>query len=311
MIFAGESRKIKWNVTEKGDGNMNSQLSERIRQKQREFSKSQRYIAQYIEEHADQVAFMTASRLGQAVGVSESTVVRFATEIGYSGYPALQQAMQEMIRCKLTSVQKLERTSTNIAPEDLLDAVLEQDIDILKRTKENMDRDTFYEAVDALMGAKRVFILGAGSSLALATFLAHYLRLVFDTVQLIDATSEASILQQLVRAGEGDAIITISFPRYSRKAAKTMKYASDRGMITLAVTDTPLSPVAQYASHLLLARSDMVSFVDSLVGPLSVINALIVTIAIRKKSEVAESLSRLESIWDEYGVYEKVDESST
>ncbi len=289
---------------------MNSQLSERIRQKSPEFSKGQRAIARYIEEHADQVAFMTASRLGSTVGVSESTVVRFATEIGYSGYPALQRAMQEMIRSKLTSVQRLERTSRNYGPEQLLDAVLDQDIDILRLTKENMDRAAFYQAADALMDAKRVFVLGAGSSLALATFLAHYLRLVFDTVQLVEATSEANILQQLVRVGEGDAIIAISFPRYSRKAVKTLKYARDRGMTTIAITDSPLSPLAQYASHLVLARSDMVSFVDSLVGPLSVINALIVTVAIRKKDEVAESLRRIESIWDEYGVYEKVDDKT-
>ncbi len=295
----------------KGEGEMNSQLSERIRLKSAGFSKGQRRIARYIEEHADKVAFMTASKLGKTVGVSESTVVRFATEIGYSGYPALQQAMQEMVRSKMTSVQRLERTFSNIAAESLLDAVLEQDIDILKRTKENMDREAFYKAADALMGAKRVYVLGAGSSLALATFLAHYLRLIFDTVQLIDATSEASILQQMIRVGEGDAIIAISFPRYSKKAAKTMKYASDRGMATIGITDSPLSPLAQYASHLLLARSDMVSFVDSLVGPLSVINALIVTVAIRKKEEVARSLEQIERIWDEYGVYEKVDEKNS
>ncbi len=290
---------------------MNSQLSERIHLKSPEFSKGQRAIARYIEEHGDKVAFMTASKLGATVGVSESTVVRFATEIGYSGYPALQQAMQEMIRSKMTSVQRLERTSSTIAPEHLLDAVLDQDIDIIKRTKENMDRAAFYDTVDALMNARRVYVLGAGSSLALATFLAHYLRLVFDTVQLVEATSEAYILQQLVQVGEGDAIIAISFPRYSKKAAKTLKYASDRGAETIAVTDSPLSPLAQHASHLLLARSDMVSFVDSLVGPLSVLNALIVTVAIRKKEQVAETLRQIESIWDEYGVYEKVDEAGS
>lgn len=290
---------------------MNSQLSERIRMKSPEFSKGQRAIARYIEEHADKVAFMTASRLGKTVGVSESTVVRFATEIGYSGYPALQQAMQEMIRSKMTSVQRLEMTSANIGPTELLDAVLEQDIDILKRTKENMDREGFYRAADALTKAKRVYVLGAGSSLALATFLAHYLRLVFGTVQLVEAVSEASILQQIVGVGEGDAIIAISFPRYSKKAVKALQYASDKRAATVAITDSPLSPLAQYATHLLLARSDMVSFVDSLVGPLSVINALIVSVAIRKKDEVADTLRQIESIWDEYGVYEKVDEKSS
>ncbi len=290
---------------------MNSQLSERIRSKSAGFSKGQRAIARYIQENPDRVAFMTASKLGVTVGVSESTVVRFATEIGYSGYPALQQAMQEMIRSKLTSVQRLEMTSRNIGPDKLLDAVLDQDIDILKRTKENIDREAFNRAADALVGAKKVYVLGAGSSLALATFLAHYLRLIFDTVQLVEATSEATILQQIIRAGQGDAVIAISFPRYSKKAAKTLRYASDRGMVTVAITDSPLSPLAEHAAHLLLARSDMVSFVDSLVGPQSVINALIVAMAIRKKQEVAGTLKKIESIWDEYGVYEKVDEKNT
>lgn len=289
---------------------MNSQLSDRIKMKSATFSKGQRLIAKYIEEHSDKVAFMTASRLGATVGVSESTVVRFATEIGYSGYPALQQAMQEMIRSKLTSVQRLEMTSSNIAPERLLDAVLEQDIDILRRTKETVNREDFYRAADALQRAQRVYILGAGSSLALATFLSHYFRLVFDTVHLVEATSEAAILQQMIHAGEGDAIIAISFPRYSKKAAKALQYASDRGVSTIAITDSPLSPLARHASHVLLARSDMVSFVDSLVGPLSLINALIVTVAIRRKGEVADTLRKIENIWDEYGVYEKVDEAN-
>ena len=289
---------------------MNSQLSDRIKMKSATFSKGQRLIAKYIEEHSDKVAFMTASRLGATVGVSESTVVRFATEIGYSGYPALQQAMQEMIRSKLTSVQRLEMTSSNIAPERLLDAVLEQDVDILRRTKETVNREDFYRAADALQRAQRVYILGAGSSLALATFLSHYFRLVFDTVHLVEATSEATILQQMIHAGEGDAIIAISFPRYSKKAAKALQYASDRGVSTIAITDSPLSPLARHASHVLLARSDMVSFVDSLVGPLSLINALIVTVAIRRKGEVADTLRKIENIWDEYGVYEKVDEAN-
>ena len=288
---------------------MNSQLAERIKEKSPTFSKGQRLIAKYIEEHSDKVAFMTASRLGVTVGVSESTVVRFATEIGYSGYPALQQAIQEMIRNKMTSLQRLEMTSSNIERERLLDEVLDQDIGILKRTKESISHEDFYRAADALVKAPQVYILGAGSSLALATLLAHYLRLVFDTVQLVEATSEATILQQMIRAKGGDAVIAISFPRYSKKAVKTLKYASDRGLSTIAITDSPLSPLAQFSSHLLLARSDMVSFVDSLVGPLSVINALIVTVAIQKKDEVAETLKRIESIWDEYSVYEKVDES--
>lgn len=290
---------------------MNDQLSERIQRSRRGFSKSQRAIAQYLQDHPEEVAFMTASRLGATVGVSESTVVRFATEIGYSGYPAMQQAVQEMIRNKLTSFQRLEMTSHNIPLDKLLDAVLGQDIDILRRTRENVDRSGFYQAVSALESARKVFVLGAGSSLALATFLSHYLQLIFDTVQLVEATSEAAVFQQLAHAGQGDAMIAISFPRYSKKAAKALRYASSRGMTAIAITDSPQSPLAAGASHLLLARSDMVSFVDSLVGPLSVINALIVTVAIRKKAEVAETLRYIEAIWDEFGVYEKVEEENS
>ncbi|MBQ1985726.1 MAG: MurR/RpiR family transcriptional regulator, partial [Clostridia bacterium] len=255
-------------------------------------------------------AFMTASKLGSVVGVSESTVVRFATEIGYSGYPALQAAMQEMIRNRMTSVQRLEMTSANYPVERLLDATLDQDIDIIRRTKETISHEDFYKAVDALVPVKRVYVIGAGSSLAVASFLSHYFSLVFDSVQLIDAASEAQALQQIVHIGEEDAIVGISFPRYSKRVAKSLKYASDRGSTVIAITDSPLSPLAQHAEHVLLAKSDMVSFVDSLVGPLALINALIVTVAIRRKDKVARNLRDLESIWDEYGVYEKVEDKS-
>ena len=289
---------------------MNIQLTDRIKQNAKSFSKGQRLIAKYIEEHYDKVAFMTASKLGSVVGVSESTVVRFATEIGYSGYPALQAAMQEMIRNRMTSVQRLEMTSANYPVERLLDATLDQDIDIIRRTKETISHEDFYKAVDALVPVKRVYVIGAGSSLAVASFLSHYFSLVFDSVQLIDAASEAQALQQIVHIGEEDAIVGISFPRYSKRVAKSLKYASDRGSTVIAITDSPLSPLAQHAEHVLLAKSDMVSFVDSLVGPLALINALIVTVAIRRKDKVARNLRDLESIWDEYGVYEKVEDKS-
>lgn len=289
---------------------MNIQLSERIKENERNFSKGQRLIAKFITEHYDKVAFMTASKLGTTVGVSESTVVRFATEIGYSGYPQLQQAMQEMIRNKLTTVQRLEITSTNIPLRELLDESLNQDIDIIRRTKETVSREDFYAAVDSLSSSETIYILGAGSSLALATFLNHYLSLIFPNVVLIDATSEARILQQMVRISEKDAIIGISFPRYSKKAVKAFGYANSRGATTVAITDTKLSPLCISAKYSMLARSDMVSFVDSLVGPLSLINALIVTIAIKKKDEVSKTLQTLEDIWDEYGIYEKVDEKN-
>ena len=223
---------------------------------------------------------MTASKLGATVGVSESTVVRFATEIGYNGYPGLQQAMQEMIRSRLTTVQRLEITAGNIPERKLLEAV---------------------------MNARHVYILGARSSLPLANFLAYYFKLIFDSVQLINSTSEAEIFEQMIHLSPEDAVIGISFPRYSRKAVKAMRFASDRGASTVAITDSALSPMAEAATYLLRARSDIASIVDSLVAPLSVINAFIVTVAIKKKEEVHENLQNLERIWDEYGVYEKVD----
>ena len=282
---------------------MNIQLTDRIKQNARSFSKGQRLIARYIEEHYDKVAFMTASKLGAVVGVSESTVVRFATEIGYSGYPALQQAMQEMIRNRLTSVQRLEITSTNTPLERLLDASLEQDIDIIRRTKETVSHEAFYSAADALVQAKRVYIIGAGSSLALATFLAHYMSLVFDAVQLINATSEAQILQQIVHIGPGDALIGISFPRYSTRTLEAMNFARARGAQVVGLTDGPMSPVYATSSVCLTARTDMASFVDSMAAPLSVINALIVALGLRRRDELSEHFRLMEGIWDEYRVY--------
>ena len=287
---------------------MNNQLIGRIHDRMSGFSKGQKRIAKYIEEHYDKVAFMTASKLGATVGVSESTVVRFATEIGYSGYPELQRAMQEMIRSRLTSVQRLEITAQNLEIPQLLSAVLNQDIDIIRRTNEETSHEDFYQAVDAIVDARCVYIMGARSSHALATFLSYYFNLIFDSVRLVNCSSEAEIFEQMVNVGKDDAVVAISFPRYSRKVVKALQFATDRGARTIALTDSPLSPLAEAAAYRMLARSDMASFVDSLVAPLSLINAFIVTTAIRKKETVGENLRRLEEIWDQYGVYEKVDD---
>ncbi|MFI3326387.1 MAG: MurR/RpiR family transcriptional regulator [Clostridia bacterium] len=289
---------------------MNSQLVQKIRQYEKNFSKGQKLIAKYIEEHYDKVAFMTASKLGTTVGVSESTVVRFATEIGYSGYPGLQQAMQEMIRNRLTSVQRLEITSNNIPVEGLLDASIGQDIDIVKRTLENVDRNEFYKAADAIAKSEKIYILGAGSSHALATFLKHYMNLIFDNVVLLDESSEAMVLQQLMKVSDKDAVIVISFPRYSKRAVKAIQYSTSKGACTVAVTDIKDSPLAKFAKYSIFAKSDMVSFVDSLVAPLSLINALIVTVAIKRKEDLQNNLKNLEAIWDEYSVYEKIEENN-
>ena len=289
---------------------MNNLLAVRIQKKMSEFSKGQKLIAKYIEEHYDKVAFMTASKLGATVGVSESTVVRFATEIGYTGYPELQEAMQEMIRNKLTSVQRMEVTANRIGNSDVLDSVFVQDIDIIRRTMEETSHEAFYSAVDAIINARKIYILGTRSSLALATFLSYYFNLIFENVLLIQSTSEGEIFEQMIRVDSRDVVIGISFPRYSRKAVKAMDFAHKRGATVVAITDSSLSPLAKPADNLLLARSDIASIVDSLVAPLSLINALIVTTALKKSGEVSQVFKRLEDIWDEYGVYEKVDDKS-
>ena len=289
---------------------MNNLLTVRIQNNMATFSKGQRLIAKYIMEHYDRVAFMTASRLGATVGVSESTVVRFATEIGYTGYPELQQAMQEMIRNKLTSVQRMEVTSNRIGSNDILDSVFTQDMDIIRRTMEETSHENFYAAAEAISNAKRVYIMGARSSLALATFISYYLKLLLENVILVQSTSEAEIFEQMIRIDEGDVVIGISLPRYSRKAVKALYFARKSGAKVVAITDSSLSPLAEPADYLLLARSDIASIVDSLCAPLSLINALIVTIAMKRKQNAEETFTKLEHLWDEYNVYEKVDEKS-
>ena len=269
------------------------------------FSKGQKQIARFILEHYDKAAFMTASRLGVTVGVSESTVVRFATELGYDGYPHLQRALQEMIRNKLTSVQRMEVAGDRMGGRDVLQTVLHADTDMIRVTLDEIDRDAFQGAVDALMGAKRIYILGVRSSSALASFLGFYFNLLFENVTLVHTNSVSEIFEQVLRVGPGDVLFGISFPRYSKRTLSAMKYARDRGARVIALTDSQLSPLARVADDVLLARSDMASFVDSLVAPLSVINALIVAVGMSRRDEIEQTFNKLERIWEEYDVYEK------
>ena len=269
------------------------------------FSKGQKQIARFILEHYDKAAFMTASRLGVSVGVSESTVVRFATELGYDGYPHLQRALQEMIRNKLTSVQRMEVAGDRMGGRDVLQTVLHADTDMIRVTLDEIDRDAFQGAVDALMGAKRIYILGVRSSSALASFLGFYFNLLFENVTLVHTNSVSEIFEQVLRIGPGDVLFGISFPRYSKRTLSAMKYARDRGARVIALTDSQLSPLARVADHVLLARSDMASFVDSLVAPLSVINALIGAVGMSRRDEIEQTFNKLERIWEEYDVYEK------
>ena len=274
------------------------------------FSKGQKRIAHYIEEHYDKAAFMTASKLGETVGVSESTVVRFATELGYDGYPKLQKAMQEMIRNKLTSVQRIEVTSARIGSANVLDSVLLQDIDKIHRTIEETSHEDFNRAVDEICRAKRIYIFGVRSTAAIAGFLAYYFQLIFDNVTVINTTSLTTMYEHIFRMSSDDIIIGISFPRYSAMAVEAMNFARSRGAHAIAITDSMSSPLVQYSECSLIAQSDMLSIVDSLVAPMSMINALIVAAIKRNKNEVSETFRRLEEIWDEYDIYQKPEESA-
>ncbi len=289
---------------------MQGNLLQIIGSKMSRFSKGQRAIAAYITAHYDKAAFMTASRLGEAVGVSESTVVRFASEIGYEGYPELQHALQEMIRNKLTSVQRMEVASEQIGVRDageVLEKVLGADINNIRRTLELTSKQSFSDAVSTIIAAKNIYIMGGRSAAALANFLGFYFNLVFPSVKVVGTSSSSEVFEQLLRIGKGDVLIAVSFPRYSKRTVRAGDYASKSGADVIAITDSASAPLAACASHLLIARSDMASFVDSLVAPLSLINALIIAVSLHKKEEVADTFSKLEHIWDLYNVYEKSD----
>ena len=274
------------------------------------FSKGQRLIARFILESYDKAAFMTASKLGKTVNVSESTVVRFAAELGYDGYPSMQKALQEMIRNKLTSIQRIEVANDRIGNQDILSMVMQSDIEKIRMTLEETDRASFRQAVDAILSAHRIYILGVRSAAALADFLGFYFNLIFDNIVLVHTTSASEIFEQLLRVGPEDVVIGISFPRYSSRTVKAMRFAKDRGANVIALTDSEASPLAEAATENLLAKSDMASFVDSLVAPLSLVNALIVAVGRRRNEDVEQIFADLEQIWSEYGVYEQVEEEN-
>ncbi len=282
---------------------MVSNLLVRIDMKREGFSKGQRRIANFIEEHYDEAAFMTANKLGEIVGVSESTVVRFATEIGYNGYPSLQKAMQEMIRDKLTSIQRIEVTTGRIGNKDVLHSVLNQDIEKIKRTIEEISREDFERAVDAIINAEHIYIFGVKSASYIASFFGYYLDLMFGNVIMLNTTSKTTNFEKLFRITEKDVMIGISFPRYSTMAVDAMSFARERGAHVVAITDSMVSPLVSTADSILIARSDIASIVDSLVAPLSLINALIVAMVIKRKDDVKETFSKLEQVWREHNIY--------
>lgn len=266
-------------------------------------SKGHKMIAAYISEHYDQAVFMTAAKLGETVGVSESTVVRFASGIGYDGYPEFQKALEEWVKNKLTSIQKIGAKYGGSSQSEILNSVLSADIEKIHDTMQNMDPVAFETAVDILLAARNVYIVGIRSCEPLAGFLSFYLNMIRDNVRLLSTTSVSETFEQMIRINEEDAIIGISFPRYSMRTLKAMEFANDRNAKVVTITDSVHSPMNLYSSCNLLARSDMVSIVDSLVAPLSVINALVVALCLKKPQEVKENLENLENAWNNYQVY--------
>jgi len=278
-----------------------------IESERKHFSKGQRRIADFITQNYDKAAFMNAVKLGRTVGVSESTVVRFASMLGYDGYPGMRRALQEMIRNRLTSVQRIEVARDTMDSRDVLASVLTSDMEKIRTTLEAVDKEAFETAVNALLEGKRIFILGLRAAAMLSSFMGFYLSLTKENVRIVNDTYVNEVFEQMLNIGPGDVLFAISFPRYSRRTVKAMGYARDQGATTIGLTDGPASPIAEMADIKLFARSDMVSYLDSLVAPLSMINALLVAMGWRAETEISQTFERLERIWAEYGVFETSD----
>lgn len=288
----------------RADMSNTNDLLNRINSKYSKMSKGQKIIATYITDNYDKAVFLTAAKMGETVGVSESTVVRFATSLGYKGYPEFQEALEELVRNKLNSLQRMEVTYGRITQSEILQTVLQSDADKIKTTLEKIDHSAFEMAVSTIAKAKNIYIVGIRSCAPLANFLGFYLNLMFDNVHLLTTNSSSELFEQMLRINEKDVIIGISFPRYSMRTLKALEFANNRNAKVITLTDSVHSPMNLYSSCNLIADSDMASIVDSLVAPLSVINALIVALCMKKQKTVAKTLTELEDIWDEYQVYE-------
>ncbi|MCM1100719.1 MAG: MurR/RpiR family transcriptional regulator [Clostridium sp.] len=275
----------------------------RISEKYDKMSKSHKAIAKYISEHYDQAVFMTAARLGETLGISESTVVRFAAGIGYDGYPQLQRALEDCVKGKLNSVQRMDAKYGKSSQSEILTSVMNADMEKLQHTIENLDAAAFESAVTTILEAETVYVMGLRSNEPLAGFLQFYLNMIRGNVVLLNTTSVSETFEQMIHISEKDCFIGISFPRYSMRTLKAMEFANDRNAKVIAITDSIHSPMNLYSSCNLLARSDMVSIVDSLVAPLSVINALVVAMCLKRPQEVKQNLEMLEETWNNYQVY--------
>ncbi|MEY8428897.1 MurR/RpiR family transcriptional regulator [Lachnospiraceae bacterium 48-42] len=284
---------------------MKNELMQKLDDGYKRFSKGQKKLADFIRDDYDKAAFLTAARMGEEVGVSESTVVRFAMALGYEGYPEFQKALGELVRTKLNSIQRMEVTYGRISQGEILSTVLQSDIEKIKLTMNAIDHEAFEMAVDTILNADKIYVVGIRSCAPLASFLSFYLNLICENVVAVHTNSSSEIFEQLIRINRKDVIIGISFPRYSMRTLKALEFASNRKAKVITLTDSVHSPMTLYSSCNLIARSDMASIVDSLVAPLSVVNALVVALCMKKQKEVITTLETLEDIWDEYQVYSK------
>ncbi|SHK19539.1 transcriptional regulator, RpiR family [Geosporobacter subterraneus DSM 17957] len=284
---------------------MNDEQKDLIRTIQKVYprlSKGQKLIAEFISNNYDKAAFMTASKLGNKVGVSESTVVRFANTLGYDGYPKLQRELQELIKTKLTTVQRLEMSKDYSSESAVLKKVLKADMDNIRATIEEIDAEVFQKVVNSIFDAKRIYILGLRSSTTLAEYLGFYLNLIHDNVKVV-TSGVSDIFEQMIRVGKEDLVIGISFPRYSTNTLNALKYTKEQGALVVGITDSQVSPIASIADYTLTARSHMATFVDSLVAPLSLINALVVAVGMREKDEITSTFDALEKMWEKHNIY--------
>ena len=287
---------------------MSKSVLQTIRAGMDSFSKGQKRIAAFILDNYDRAAFMTAAKLGETASVSESTVVRFAAQLGYDGYPDMQKALQELIRGRLTSIQRIQVSRDQMTGSDILGSVMQRDMNRIHDVIERLDREEFERVVDKLLHAKHIYILGVRSSSFLAGYLNFYLHLIFKNVTLVQSSAAGEIYEQLVHIGPGDVLVSISFPRYSKMAIHAVEFACQRGGDVVAVTDSPMSPMYKMASASLLASSDMISFVDSMAAPLSLLNALILAVGQQRRDDLSATLAEMEQVWSKYSIFGKEDD---
>ena len=278
-------------------------VAQRIRECYNYLSKGQKRLASLILRDCNKVVDLTAARLGNLANLSESTVVRFASVLGYNGYSEFQAAVQQLAKTRLTPTQRIEITKKRIGHKDIIENVMQSDIDKLKYTFEHLSRDDFYSSVDAILSARNIYIIGARSTQPIAHLLSYNLSLIFDNVKLVQVSSTAEVFEQMFNISADDVVIAFSFPRYSSKVVNAVKFAASKSAKVIVVTDSYASPLVEHATYSLIAETDMASFMDSVVAPISIINAIVIEITHRRESVILSRFEKLEQLWDEYDVY--------